>query len=121
METSNAGIEIGVDCGLYSQTAILKATYKFTGRYYAEVKRASETIITVVFMSKTTAGLDPHLREEFLNELIDQQLRERIQAETSPVRNLIIAHALSRLGPIDPKSIAQPSRSHGNADQSCEE
>jgi His-Xaa-Ser system protein HxsD len=33
---------------------------------------------------------------EFCNELLDQTLREIVARESEPVRNLVLAHALSR-------------------------
>jgi len=97
LENSDPNIEITVDLGLYSQTAILKATYKFTGNYYVRISTVSGNSIIVTFTSKSSSNLPGNLKDEFLNELLDQRLREQISAETLPVRNLIMAHALSKL------------------------
>jgi His-Xaa-Ser system protein HxsD len=97
LETPESSIEVVVDLGVYSQTAVLKATYKFTGNCYVSLEKGSESAVTVLFTSKSSAILPSNLKEEFLNELLDQRLRECISAETLPVRNLIMAHALSKL------------------------
>jgi His-Xaa-Ser system protein HxsD len=39
---------------------------------------------------------------DFRNEVLDQVLRERIRAETSDIRNLVLALAFSRTGLADP-------------------
>jgi His-Xaa-Ser system protein HxsD len=94
---SAPNIEIALDVGLYTQSAILKASYKFTGTCYVSMTTAPEGPIVVAFISKTPGSLPDNLKEEFLNELLDQRLRELISEETLPVRNLILAHALSKL------------------------
>jgi His-Xaa-Ser system protein HxsD len=90
-------IEVIVDLGLYSQTSIIKAAYRFTGDWFVQLIRAGDDKLTVSFTSKRPLD-EPNLKNQFLNELLDQRLREQISAETQPVRNLIMAHALSKLG-----------------------
>jgi His-Xaa-Ser system protein HxsD len=87
---------VEVDLTVYSETALLKATYKFTDCYFVKIDRASEKIAAVAFTPRTNA-LDANIEGNFLNELLDQCLREKISEETLPVRNLIMAHALSKL------------------------
>ena len=87
---------VAVDLSLYSQTALLKATYKFTDRYFVKIDKASEKVATVSFTPRTT-DQETNLEGMFLNELLDQRLREKINEETLPVRNLIMAYALSNL------------------------
>ncbi len=101
MEKSpDSKIEVIVELGLYSESAILKATYKFTDNWYVELKKATEEKVTVIFSPKVPASHSSDIKGEFLNELLDQRLREQIGAETLAVRNLIMAHALSKLDPI---------------------
>ena len=96
MDTSGPNIEIIVDLGLYSQNVLLKATYKFTGDWYVQLATTSENTATVIFSPKTPGDNSANIRGEFLNELLDQSLREQIGSETLAVRNLIMAHALSK-------------------------
>ena len=42
------------------------------------------------------------LTGDFLNELLDQALRERLEAEFGPVRELIVAQAFSEANMLDP-------------------
>jgi His-Xaa-Ser system protein HxsD len=94
-------IEVVVDLGLYSQSAILKATYKFTGDWYVQLVTTSENAITVIFTPKVSTDQSTNLKGEFLNELLDQRLREKINEETLPARNLIMAYALANLNTHD--------------------
>ena len=43
--------------------------------------------------------------ESFRSEVLDQTLRERIRAETEPIRTMILAQAFSRTGVVDPKDL----------------
>jgi His-Xaa-Ser system protein HxsD len=97
LEQSESNIEIDVDLSLYSHGAILKATYKFTNNWYVQLTKTAENTVTVFFTPKEPINHSINTRGEFLNELLDQGLREQIGSETLAVRNLIMAHALSKL------------------------
>ncbi len=86
-----------VDLGLYSRDAIRKVAYKFSGDWYVELASVSDQTINVHFTPKGQGKDRDLVRKEFFNELLDQTLRERIASETLAVRNLIMAHALSKL------------------------
>jgi His-Xaa-Ser system protein HxsD len=43
--------------------------------------------------------------ESFRVEVLDQTLRERIRAETEPIRTMILAQAFSRTGVVDPQDL----------------
>ncbi len=86
-----------VDLGLYSRNAIQKAAYKFSDAWYVELASGSDQTVNVRFTPKGEGKDGDLVRKEFFNELLDQTLRERIASETLAVRNLIMAHALSKL------------------------
>ncbi len=90
-----------VDLGLYSRDAIRKAAYKFSGDWYVELVSGSDQTVNVRFTPKAEGKDGDLVRKEFFNELLDQTLRERIASETLAVRNLIMAHALSKLDLIE--------------------
>jgi His-Xaa-Ser system protein HxsD len=97
LENAEFNLEVPVDLRVYSQSAVLKATYKFTDNWYVQLTKATDETVTVVFTSKIPSHPSPNIQGEFLNELLDQRLREQIGSETLAVRNLIMAHALSKL------------------------
>lgn len=117
-----------VDTGIYSVSAIRRAAHRLTGRFLVSLSRpASEgevrpgQQVEVSLRGRTGTGerdLD-HAAGEFMNLLLDETLREEIARETEPVRNLILAHALSgsdvlqaafaEADPVeDPLGIAEP-------------
>lgn len=98
MGNEEARIDVEVDLSLHSHSSILKATYKFTDHWYVEfVPSIKRDILKITFTPKSSPENRYQVRSEFLNELLDQQLREQIGSETLAVRNLIMAHALSKL------------------------
>jgi His-Xaa-Ser system protein HxsD len=87
---------VKVDTSVYGLTAVLKSGYQFTGRAYLHIQRTGEGELEIRLRPKQ-AGINPDdLAGEFLNDLIDQRLREIVAKETQAARDLILAHALSK-------------------------
>lgn len=106
-----------VDLDLYSRVALLRTAHRFTGRCYVELGSLREPDATkagsvrVSLRPRSGEGKLQELTGEFLNDLLDETLREEIARETEPVRNLLLAHALSEttflrpeLEDVDPES-----------------
>ncbi len=79
---------------LYSDEEVLKAAYKFSGRAFVRLVRKDEGM-EVSLESKFPNDDSQRMMGEFENELLDQRLRTIVAAETSGIRDLIMAHALS--------------------------
>ncbi len=92
-----------MDLGVYSLPALLRVAYRFTDRCYLHLQRKSEHVVEVRFRAKTLEIALDTIAGEFCNELLDQSLREIVARESEPVRNLILAHALSRTPFVDPE------------------
>lgn len=75
----------------------MKVVYRFTDRCFVHLQHRTDKIVEVRFKVKNPqeSFLD-QVAGEFCNELLDQTLREIISKESEPVRNLVLAHALSR-------------------------
>lgn len=84
---------------LYDAEAIQKAAYKSLNHLTLDLQSSSEA-----FNCKLTANNDvsdelfAHVIEEFKKEVLDQQLRLKLKAETESVRNLILGIAFSNTG-----------------------
>ena len=98
-----AHIAVPVDLTVYSLDAALRAAYKFTDRCFALVQRnperEGEAVVYLVGRSRS-ADLSA-LALEFQNELLDQQLRCRLEEQFKDVRTLIVAQAFSEGNLID--------------------
>lgn len=89
---------LALDESIYSLEAVQKAAYRFIDRLTILISKESGQIVYEVSL---VAGRDLNLQtvvDDFKRELLDQQLRAQIKAETEPVRNLILALAFSRSG-----------------------
>jgi His-Xaa-Ser system protein HxsD len=100
-------LSIEIDTQLYSASAAMRAAYKFTDRYHVALQRPSdsaESRLTVILRPKSASQIvdEPRLRGDFLNELLDQRLRETLEAEFGAVRELIVAQAFADTNLLDP-------------------
>jgi His-Xaa-Ser system protein HxsD len=87
---------VTVDTSIYSLKAVLKSAYSFTARAYLHLQHRDATVIEVRMRPKCASEDPESIVFDFLNDLIDQRLRDLIAAETEQARDLILAHALSK-------------------------
>ena len=92
---SNNSEYIDLEKSIYSKSTILKACYKFTDRAYIYLKLITENnkeVFRVFFEYKNKD--DKNLVGEFMNELLDQELRDIVSNETKKIREAIVTKAL---------------------------
>jgi len=110
---------ITVDVSVYGLRPLLKSAYLFTDRAFLHLQYRDECTIEVRFRAKRSDADTDTIARDFLNDLIDQRLREMVAAETESTRDLILAHALSKTSllnrdletadPVsDPRHVAKP-------------
>jgi His-Xaa-Ser system protein HxsD len=99
---------IQIDKDLYSLDAIKKTIYRFADRFqaYLETDANNNYVVRLDFTSDIDAQKKRTLLDDFNRELLDQDLRQRIFAETELTRNLILANAFSN-APIGPEEEAE--------------
>lgn len=102
-EISHEGIKMNVSTEFYSRDAILEAMYRFTEKCYIDVSAKGEKTVQVHFIPKQEGIELNTIAKDFLNELIDQQLRYRIRCETQGIQERIIREAFAPLENV-PKS-----------------
>ena len=88
---------LAIDTRVYSLEAVKKTAYKFAAVTSVIIEPKTDNVISVLFNFAEVHGRGNPERiiSDFCNELLDQDLREIIKRETTPVRNLILAHAFS--------------------------
>ena len=92
-----------VDLRVYSLAALKKAVYGLGDVASASLLLLDDAEARVDFML-AEPPLDPGaFRRRFFRELLDQDLRESIARETEALRNLIVAHALSKVPLLHPE------------------
>ncbi|WP_331694268.1 His-Xaa-Ser system protein HxsD [Pandoraea sputorum] len=91
-------IRLELDEEFYSPEAVQKAAYRFIDRLTVVISRVGANVICEIDVNSGIETPVGNLLSNFKRELLDQQLRAQIKAETEPVRNLILAYAFSRTG-----------------------
>ncbi len=88
-----------IDSSVYELEAINAASYAFTGNYHILATRKDNTSVTVILELKNKAA-ERDISEdikEFVNAVIDHQVRLQLDRANGKIRDLIVAHAFSPL------------------------
>jgi His-Xaa-Ser system protein HxsD len=101
VQLDDGALRLSLATDIYSVDAILRSCYWLTDRCYVHLA-ASVGHVEVTLLLK--AGNDTEMNTlawEFLNSLVDNQLRVSIQRETAAVREMIISQAFADVDVID--------------------
>jgi His-Xaa-Ser system protein HxsD len=104
-QTAGPRCSLRVDLRVYALSAVKKALYAVGGAVSGNIELVSEAEAVVSFYPATDGASvsSEELQARFSRELLDYDLRASIAAETEPLRNLIVAHALSRVPLLHPE------------------
>ena len=80
---------------VYGLESIKKAAYRFIDKFSIDINPGNGAIECILNFTDTEKSI-PFWVDEFKKEVLDQDLRQAIKAESEPVRNLILAHAFSQ-------------------------
>lgn len=91
--------EVKFDLSVFSLDGVKRAAYRVTGNAAVEITIRDGFAVCIINFSKavTRASADAAI-ERLRLEVLDQDLRGTIAAETASVRNAILALAFSRSG-----------------------
>lgn len=113
---------VSVDPKVFSETAILKTAYWFTDQHYLFLAKNADTgFIDVEFRLKQGDSLDKLKAAcgEFWNNVLDQEVRQKVLGETSAVRDTLIKKAFFEAGAALPNgtvsnesSLPQPGQTY---------
>ncbi len=99
MEKEAKTISVKFDSRVFSLMAVKKAAYKYIDSFSADISVKDDEVRCLLnFTSPRSDESCARLVDDFKKEVLDQDLREKLKAETEPVRNLILAHAFSKTG-----------------------
>ena len=92
-------VETSFDIAVFSIDAVKEACYRFLDKCSPTIEtREKEIVCRLDFDTKWTHSDIADALSNLRKEVLDQELRQKLKAETEPVRNLILAHAFSRTG-----------------------
>lgn len=84
------------DAHVYSADTIKKAAYVYIDRFSVNITtRETQILCSISFPKETSEDAKKSLIDDFQKEVLDQDLRQRIGAETANYRNAILALAFS--------------------------
>jgi len=98
---SSAVVE--VDLAIISTEALLKTCYWFSRDFVCDIRNRSETGAEV-WLTPRSPATDSELasaRDAFITSAMDFALREKIEAKTSGIRDLLLAKAFSESGVLE--------------------
>jgi len=88
------------DGKVYRMTAVKKAAYKYAVLFHVLIEEADGSVVVSLRPTSSNADSEEAVGR-FCNEVLDQELREQIAAETNGVRDLLLAQAFSKTSLID--------------------
>jgi His-Xaa-Ser system protein HxsD len=92
-------IDVTFDLAVFSLEAIKAACYKSLDRFTSDFELIGGKIICHLAVDdKVADAVVSAYLDDLKKEVLDQDLRLRLKAETEPLRNLILAHAFSKTG-----------------------
>ena len=77
--------------------ALREAAYRLIGKASCKIDSEGGVHVCVVSPAKNARLPESDLRARFLDLVTDENLREKLQTETAPTRNLILALAFGAL------------------------
>ena len=84
---------------VFDLDTVKKAAYPFTDRASFDFRIGdAEILVRMDFTAEIELTAANTLIADFRNEVLDQDLRQKISEETAPVRNVILGYAFSRTG-----------------------
>lgn len=88
--------KVVVDTSVYSLDTVKKAAYRFLDRFAADLSiNGNQIVCSLTFQRGVADTAADAIIQDFQRELLDQDLREKVGAETAPLRNAILALAFS--------------------------
>jgi His-Xaa-Ser system protein HxsD len=115
-ETHDKVLSVVVNESVYSRDAVLRTAYWFTDRCYLHITRPEPGFFRIHFKAKASKPdlVVEALEEvvgEFLNSLLDHQIRQDIESQTGRIRELLAAKAFAEAGVLEDTPPGEPGDS----------
>jgi len=92
---------VTVDRTLYSDAALFRVAYLFTGDYFVDLQPDGNSIVHVYLAKKNGEATHESVAGDFRNALIDEKVRRDIATETGAIRELLVAQAFAEADLLD--------------------
>ena len=103
IQSSASEVSVEIDLAFVSAEAILKACHWFSREYACDLRKKNDATAEVVLASRdpSSAINSRDVKDAFMTTVIDFALREKIEAKTSGIRELLLAKAFSESGVLE--------------------
>ena len=106
--SDTAKTTIVFDTQVFAVDTVKKAAYRYIDKLAVDFNLSNSALTcTLSFAEGIGDEVAARLVDEFKKEVLDQDLRERIKAETASVRNVILAHVFSKTGLIADEQVSE--------------
>lgn len=100
---STTPVAVEISLSVISAEALLKTCHWFSRDFSCEVRDRDERVVDV-FLTPRDSSLPPDyaaVKDAFITSAMDFSLREKIEAKTSGIRDLLLAKAFSESGVLE--------------------
>ena len=96
-------VSVEIDLAFVSAEALLKVCHWFSREYACDLRKKSDAVAEIVLSPRNPATPfdSDAVRDAFMTSAIDFALREKIEAKTSGIRDLLLAKAFSESGVLE--------------------
>lgn len=95
-QLTNYQLILKVSTKIYDLSAVVQTSYRFTQKCYIQISPICDDIIGVYVKVKGNRNIDlKDLADNFMNELIDEQVRISTEKEFGIIRDAIVKKAFS--------------------------
>ena len=101
-KVSRPEVSVSIDLTFVSVEALLSTCHWFSPEFVCDLRRKSNDAEVLLVPRNPAAPFDPDaVRDAFMTSVIDFALRERIEAKTSDIRDILLAKAFSESGVLE--------------------
>lgn len=93
-----AVLEWLIDLSIFPIEVVTRTAHRYTDRYFVALT-SSDSGLRISLAPKAAHSVEPALRQQFENDLLDDQLRERVGRETATLHTLLVSAALREAAP----------------------
>ena len=102
-DEKEATFHLELSKAFYEREAVFAAAIKFSENFGISINPKDESNLTIIFISKNKIAKREleNWAKEFLNELLDQQVRLDLEKRFSKIREMIVKHAFAPIKNLD--------------------
>jgi His-Xaa-Ser system protein HxsD len=91
-----SNLSVRLNGKIYSKTAILSATYRYSGLFFISIENDNDTWIVKFSPRKPEVKVSEESLDHFENEVMDYELRRELEESFKPLREMIVSKAFDK-------------------------